>query len=233
MKVYQRLAESFKAEGVSAVFGIMGDANMYWYSGAWTSSASSYWKFAMKARVSAWPTAGRGPRTRAGRRERDVRSGTTQLATAFVVAARAESPLVAFCGEHPTVDDGYNQRFDNRGFANACETGFVRLNSPESADDVVRKAFYLARLESRLIMFSAPMDIQQKSFDDDEPYQPSSTILPKRAGSRRGFPQARDRCHRRSEKTCHRCRARRPLVRRGRCHPQACGSAPARSSRLR
>ena len=107
--------------------------------------------------------------------------GTTQLATAFVVAARAESPLVAFCGEHPTVDDGYNQRFDNRGFAAACETGFVRLNSPESADDVVRKAFYLARLESRPIMFSAPMDIQQKEFDDDEPYQPSSTILPKRA----------------------------------------------------
>ena len=58
----------------------------------------------------------------------------------------------------------------------------MRLNSPESADDVVRKAFYLARLESRLIMFSAPMDIQQKSFDDDEPYQPSSTILPKRFG---------------------------------------------------
>ncbi len=32
MKVYQRLAQAFKAEGTSAVFGIMGDANMYWYS---------------------------------------------------------------------------------------------------------------------------------------------------------------------------------------------------------
>ena len=30
MKVYQRLAEAFKAEGTEAVFGIMGDANMYW-----------------------------------------------------------------------------------------------------------------------------------------------------------------------------------------------------------
>ena len=32
MKVYQRLAQAFKAEGTQAVFGIMGDANMYWYS---------------------------------------------------------------------------------------------------------------------------------------------------------------------------------------------------------
>src|SRR5437870_3981549 len=32
MKVYQRLAQAFKAEGTEAVFGIMGDANMYWYS---------------------------------------------------------------------------------------------------------------------------------------------------------------------------------------------------------
>ena len=30
MKVYQRLASAFKAEGVSATFGMMGDGNMYW-----------------------------------------------------------------------------------------------------------------------------------------------------------------------------------------------------------
>ena len=30
MKVYQRLANNFKAEGVSHIFGIMGDGNMYW-----------------------------------------------------------------------------------------------------------------------------------------------------------------------------------------------------------
>ena len=77
--------------------------------------------------------------------------GVSQLGTAFVTAARAESPLVAFCGEHPLSDDEYNQRFDNARFAAACEAGFVRLNSPEAADDVVRKAFYLAKLESRPI----------------------------------------------------------------------------------
>src|SRR5205085_9732013 len=103
--------------------------------------------------------------------------GVTQLATALVTAARAQSPLVAFVGESPTADEEYNQRFDQSRFAEACETGFVRVLSPESAYDAVRKAFYLAKLESRPIMLSAPMDTQQKNMDDDEEYRLSSAIL--------------------------------------------------------
>jgi acetolactate synthase I/II/III large subunit len=180
MKVYQRLAHAFKAEGVSAVFGIMGDANMYWYSELdklGVQLIEVRHEGAGLGMADGWARATHSP----GVASTTCGPGTSQLATALLVAARAESPLVAFCGEHPTNDDGYNQRLDQGRFAAACETGFVRLNSPESADDVVRKAFYLARLESRPIMLSAPMDLQQKSWDDDEPYQPSSTILPKRA----------------------------------------------------
>ena len=180
MKVYQRLAAAFRAEGVSHVFGLMGDGNMYWmheldkigvkllevrHEGAGLGMADGW------ARATHTPgvaTATCGP-------------GVTQLATAFVTAARAQSPLVAFCGEHPTSDDEYNQRLDQGRFAAGCEAGFVRLATPDAADDAVRKAFYLAKLESRPIMLSAPMDVQQKEFDDDEPYRPSSTLLPPRA----------------------------------------------------
>ena len=30
MKVYQRMARAFRAEGITHTFGIMGDGNMYW-----------------------------------------------------------------------------------------------------------------------------------------------------------------------------------------------------------
>jgi acetolactate synthase-1/2/3 large subunit len=107
--------------------------------------------------------------------------GVSQLATALITASRASSPLVAFCGEYPNNDDEYNQRMDQAAFCAGCETGFLRVTSPDVADDCVRKAFYTAKLESRPIMISAPMDVQQMAFeDDDEPYKPSSTILPKR-----------------------------------------------------
>ncbi len=177
MKVYQRLAQAFKAEGCTATFGMMGDGNMYWvtelhklgvkvhevrHEGAGLGMADGW------ARVTHTPgvaTATCGP-------------GVTQLATAFVTASRGRSPIVVFCGESPTTDDEYVQRFDQARFAAACEAGFVRMQSPDNADDAVRKAFYLAKLESRPIMLSCPMDYQQKNFEDaDEEYQPSSTVF--------------------------------------------------------
>ena len=54
----------------------------------------------------------------------------------------------------------------------------MRIETPEYTDEAIRKAFYLAKLESRPIMLSAPMDVQQAKFEDDDPYVPSSTLFP-------------------------------------------------------
>ena len=181
MKVYQRLAANFIAEGVTHMFGIMGDGNMYWmheldklggvqmlevrHEGAGLGMADGW---ARATRTPGVATATCGP-------------GVSQLATALITANRASSPLVAFCGEHPSNDPEYNQRLDQAAFCAGCETGFIRVANPTVVDESVRKAFYLAKLESRPIMLSAPMDVQQMAFeDDDEPYEPSSTLLPKR-----------------------------------------------------
>jgi thiamine pyrophosphate-dependent acetolactate synthase large subunit-like protein len=177
MKVYQGLAKAFVAEGATSIFGMMGDGNMYWmealhdlgvnllevrHEGAGLGMADGW------ARVTNTPgvcTATCGP-------------GVTQLATALVTAARARSPLVAFVGESPTTDEEYTQRFDQSRFAEACEAGFVRVLSADQAFDAVRRAFYLARMESRPILLSAPMDTQQLNMEDDEEYVPSSAVLP-------------------------------------------------------
>lgn len=103
--------------------------------------------------------------------------GVTQLATALVTAARARSPVVAFCGECPLSDPDEVQQFDQSRFAEACETRFVRLAKAEQVDEVVRDAFYLARLERRPVMLSCPVDVQQEECDDDEPYLPSSALF--------------------------------------------------------
>src|SRR5665811_1722859 len=107
MKVYQRLASAFKAEGVSHIFGLMGDGNMYWmhelaklgvetlevrHEGAGLGMADGW---ALVSRTPGVATATCGP-------------GVSQLATALVTAARASSPLVAFVGEQPLNDDEYN-----------------------------------------------------------------------------------------------------------------------------
>jgi acetolactate synthase I/II/III large subunit len=177
MKVYEGLAKAFVAEGTTSIFGMMGDGNMYWmealhnlgvnllevrHEGAGLGMADGW------ARITNTPgvcTATCGP-------------GVTQLATALVTAARARSPLVAFVGESPTTDEEYTQRYDQSRFAEACEAGFVRVLSPDQAFDAVRRAFYLAKLESRPILLSAPMDTQQLAMEDDEEYVPSSAVMP-------------------------------------------------------
>jgi acetolactate synthase-1/2/3 large subunit len=106
--------------------------------------------------------------------------GVTQLATACVVAARAESPVVAFVGERPAKDPDYHQRLNQSRFADGVETGFIRLDVGEFADEAVRRAFYTAKLERRPVMLSAPMDVQQEKWEDEDPYQPSATLTQSR-----------------------------------------------------
>src|SRR5712692_2343915 len=183
MKVFQGLAKAFATEGTTSVFGMMGDGNMYWmealhdlgvnllevrHEGAGLGMADGW------ARATHTPgvcTATCGP-------------GVTQLATALVTAARAQSKVVAFVGEAPTTDEDYVQRFDQSRFAEACEAGFVRVLSTDTAYEAVRKAFYQASMESRPVLLSAPMDIQQQAMDDDEPYITSASLLP----SQRVYP---------------------------------------------
>src|ERR1044071_3416701 len=177
MKVYESLARAFAAEGVTAVFGMMGDGNMYWWQALDDCGVRTFevrHEGAGLGMADGWARATHTP----GVATATCGPGVTQLATALVTAARAQSPLVAFVGESPTTDEEYSQRYDQSRFAEACETGFVRVLSPDTAYDNVRKAFYLAKMQSRPIMLSAPMDTQQKAMDDDEEYIPSSAVIP-------------------------------------------------------
>jgi thiamine pyrophosphate-dependent acetolactate synthase large subunit-like protein len=175
MKVYEALARAFVAEGTTAVFGMMGDANMYWMN---ELDKLGVRQFEVRheggglAMADGWARTDGNPgvcTTTSG-------PGVAQLATTLLVASRARTPMVAFVGEAPTGDDSYVQRLDQKRFAEACEAGFVHLNKPDIAFEAVQTAFYRARTESRPILMSAPMNIQQQNIDDDE-YVPSTELL--------------------------------------------------------
>ncbi|MFG3035089.1 thiamine pyrophosphate-binding protein [Streptomyces sp. NPDC048253] len=177
MKVYEALAEAFVREGTSHVFGMMGDANMHWmaaladrgvhlyevrHEGSGLGMADGWARGAGRPGVI---TTTSGP-------------GVSQLATSMIVASRAGTPLVAFCGETPLGDEGATQYLDQRRFAAAIECEFIHVTRPENAQEAVRQAFYLARTESKPVMISAPFDVQVAELDDyDEEYLPSTTLI--------------------------------------------------------
>lgn len=179
MKVYEALAEAFVKEGTSDVFGMMGDANMHWmaaladrgvrlyevrHEGSGLGMADGWARGAGQPGV---VTTTSGP-------------GVSQLATSMIVASRARTPLIAFCGETPLGDEGATQYLDQRRFAAAIECEFIHVTRPENAQDAVRKAFYLARTESKPVMISAPFDVQTAELDDyDDEYVPSTALIEK------------------------------------------------------
>jgi acetolactate synthase-1/2/3 large subunit len=176
MKVYEALAAAFVDEGTTDVFGMMGDANMHWmnvlaargtrlyevrHEGSGLGMADGFARAAGRPGV---VTTTSGP-------------GTSQLATSMIVASRARTPLVAFCGEAACGDEGAMQCLDQRRFAAAIECEFVHLARAELAEEVVQPAFYLARTESRPVMVSAPIDVQQQDYEDVGGYVPSIELI--------------------------------------------------------
>jgi acetolactate synthase I/II/III large subunit len=177
MKVYEALARAFAAEGTTAVFDLMGDANMHWLNALDRLGVEIFdvrHEGAGLAMADGWARA----RGQPGVCSTTSGPGTAQLATTMVVASRARTPLVAFCGDTAWGDELDAQHFDQERFAAAVEAGFVRLTSADAAYATVQRAFYEARLESRPIMLSVPSDTQMQDFDDGAVYTPSTAILP-------------------------------------------------------
>ena len=88
MKVYQALARAFVAEGTTAVFGMMGDANMYWMNELDVLGVRQFevrHEGAGLAMADGWARTDGNPgvcTTTSG-------PGVAQLATTLLVAARA------------------------------------------------------------------------------------------------------------------------------------------------
>jgi thiamine pyrophosphate-dependent acetolactate synthase large subunit-like protein len=163
VKVYEALARGFVREGTRGVFTMMGDANMHWLNALSKLGVQLYdvrHEGAGLAMADGWGRVTGEP----GVCSTTGGPGTTQLATTMVVAARARTPLVAFCGDSATGDAHDAQVFDQARFASAVEAAYVRLERPGDAYAVVRETFELARRESRPVVLGAPQDVQQADF---------------------------------------------------------------------
>ncbi len=177
MKVCERIAEGFKAEGVRAVFGMMGASTIGFYQsihdkgiklidvrheGFGLGMADGWYRATKTVGVC---TSTEGP-------------GIAQLSTGLLTAGRAGSAVVVFVGDCATTDHEHVQNMDQHLYARGCEAGFIRLDVPALVDDVVRDAFRRARLELRPVILSVPVDVQNMQVDLDEPYEPLSALMP-------------------------------------------------------
>jgi len=183
MKVYEAIAQSLIAEGMTDFFGLMGDGNMWLWSALCrnpnirsysarhesmaVSMADGYTRTTGKIGV-AMVTCG---------------PGLTQCGTSLIAAYRGKTPLVLIAGEAEAAGKNRTQAMDQKRFAEASSARFHTLTSIDNMAEEIAEAFYAARTRGVPVVLNLPMGLQEEEFDWDYSYRPSTDFLPKRLAS--------------------------------------------------
>src|ERR1700742_4600217 len=163
-KLYEALAEAFRAEGVDTHFTLMGDGNMHWstafaklpgvetvhvrHEHATVAAATAYNVATNKLAVASVTC---GP-------------GVTQLMTALPDAARAHLPMVVFAGEAPINAKFYIHAIDQAPLPTATGAHYIAAHSVPRMMVYVREAFHIAKYERRPTVLGIPYDLQKLEY---------------------------------------------------------------------
>ncbi len=180
MKVYEAIAQSLIAEGVTDFFGLMGDGNMWLWGAACRDPkvighSVRHEAMAVSAADGYARTTGR-----VGVAMVTCGPGLTQCGTSLIAAFRGKTPVVLVAGEIQPGSKNRTQSMDQKRFAEACNTRFHTITSADNMAEEIAEAFYAARINRGPVLLNLPMDLQEEEFDWDYDYRPSWQFLPKR-----------------------------------------------------
>jgi thiamine pyrophosphate-dependent acetolactate synthase large subunit-like protein len=175
---YRVLAEAFVKEGVTVVFALTGDGNMYWeaaYTEApGTRTINVRHEHAAVAMASAYARVA----DTVGVASVTCGPGVTQISTALVTAVQARIPLVIFAGESPLHGGWYNQSIDLGPIVTATGARYIPVHSTKRLHDCVLEAFHHARSRNEPVVLGVPFDLQRENIENPGEYVPSTTFLP-------------------------------------------------------
>ena len=178
MKVYDAVANAFVKEEATTIFGLLGDGQLTWWAamarhpgvrlidareeGSGLAMAEGYARVSGRVGVC---SVTHGP-------------GLARLSLSLIAAARSRTPIVVHTATTKFNDEREIQYLNQDRFVTAAECGYIEVMKPDFAEEAVRQAFYRARIESRPIVLSIPMDVVGKECDSDgEDYVPSAALF--------------------------------------------------------
>jgi acetolactate synthase I/II/III large subunit len=180
MKVYEAIAQSLLAEGVTDFFGLMGDGNM-WLWGALCRDPRAKPYSARHESMAVSMADGYARTTgKVGVAMVTCGPGLTQCGTSLIAAYRGKTPVVLIAGHIQEGSKNRTQLMDQRRFTEACYTRFHTVTSIDNMAEEIAEAFYAARINRCPVVLNLPMDLQEDDFDWDYEYKPSTQFLPTR-----------------------------------------------------
>jgi len=161
-------------------FGLMGDGNMWLWGAMCRNPAVSH--VSLRHESMAVSAADGYARTtgKVGVAMVTCGPGLTQCGTSLIAAFRGKTPVVVIAGEIPAGNKNKTQTMDQRRFVEASSARFHTITSIDNMAEEIAEAFYAARVHRGPVVLNLPMDLQEKSFDWDYEYRPSTDFLPSR-----------------------------------------------------
>lgn len=167
MKVQQVLAATLVEHGTDVVFGLIGDANLFFVHRYVETYGRRYVKVAHEATAVSMAAGYAATTGEVGVATVTHGPGLTNTLTALTEAVRMRYPMVLIAGDTPTVASTHLQDIDQRAVIAPTGAGFRQVRSPETASEDLAAAFHQARTERRPVVLDVPADFQWVEVGDE------------------------------------------------------------------
>lgn len=159
MHYHEALAKAMADLGITDLFGVLGDANLFFVE-AWQRAGGNYVACAHEGAGVLAATGYASTSGRVGVATVTHGPALTNSVTALVDAVRARMPVVIIAGDTDPTLRGHLQSIDQHSVVAVTGAGFEQATVPEAVAEDLARAMRRAEAESRPIVLNVPITYQ-------------------------------------------------------------------------
>jgi acetolactate synthase I/II/III large subunit len=165
MLFHQAIAKALADQGITEIFGVLGDANLYMMDSFERETGGHF--YSMSNEAGAVLAANGYARTSGGLGVATVTHGPalTNIITALVESVKDHTPVLVVAGDTAVVDRDNFQAISQRDVVLPSGAGFEQVRAPGTAAEDVAVAVRRAFLERRPIVLNVPVEFQWAEVD--------------------------------------------------------------------
>ena len=165
MLFHEAIARALADQGVTTVFGVLGDANLYMMDSFQRQAGGHYYSACNEN--GAVLAANGYARTSGQLGVATVTHGPalTNTVTALAEGVRDRTPILLLAGDTPVADKTNLQNIPQREVVLASGAGFEQVRTPQTVAEDLATAIFRAHAESRPVVLNVPVDFQWEEIE--------------------------------------------------------------------
>ena len=156
--VHQSIARAVADHGITTMFGLMGDANLFMVDSFVRDTSGRFVPAAHEGNSVLMALAYTHVSGKVGVATVTHGPALTNCTTALTEGVRSHSPIVVLAGDTPVDNPRHLQSIDQRELVKATGAGFEQVRTIQTITKDVARAFYRAQVERRPIVLNMPAD---------------------------------------------------------------------------